>query len=394
MIDPPPVPPEPIHGVSAPGESRRPRLLIVAFGSSIHTRHLLEAVDGLGWEARLFRSAPDLAPVGLPCPVVGAPGPLVDGRARSFLERSAELAGVIDDWRPDLVHSHELQHAGYLTLGARSGARLPFPGWIASSWGSDLSWYVRYESHRAWLRALLASCDALGAECHRDVAIARSLGFSGRILPIAPISAGFDLAALEPLRAPGPSSSRSAIMVKAAEQWVYRGGVALEALSRCSRWLEGREWIVTRAGPKTRPEIERLCRDAGGSLTILDGVPWTDVMRGFGRARVALSLSSTDGLCTSFLEALVMGAFPVQSEGSCGAELVEPNVGACFVPGEDAAAAAAAVERALLDDELVDRAERSNRIVARAHLDRAIVAETIRGGYRTMLAEISRGRRR
>jgi hypothetical protein len=67
---------------------------------------------------------------------------------------------------------------------------------IATNWGSDIFWFQRFPKHRAKLQALLKLADAYSAECHRDVALARELGFTGDALPVIPKAGGFPKAYL------------------------------------------------------------------------------------------------------------------------------------------------------------------------------------------------------
>ncbi|HEV2860186.1 MAG TPA: glycosyltransferase, partial [Pyrinomonadaceae bacterium] len=100
-----------------------------------------------------------------------------------------------------------------------------------------------------------------------------------------------------------------------------------------------------------------------------------------GRARVSIGLSISDGLSTSALEALIMGAFPVQSDTSCLCELVRCGEGALMVPPEDPTEVAAAIVRAATDDELVDRAAEQNARVAAERLSEAVVRPQVVGMY-------------
>src|SRR5262249_28140548 len=116
------------------------------------------------------------------------------------------LAALIRQLQPDLIHSMEFQHAGYLVLRAKALYGPEFPPWLASNWGSDIFYFQRFADHRAQIARLLANITYYSCECTRDVAIARSLGYDGKVLPILPNSGGFRLDCLAPLRSPDPPS--------------------------------------------------------------------------------------------------------------------------------------------------------------------------------------------
>jgi glycosyltransferase involved in cell wall biosynthesis len=102
---------------------------------------------------------------------------------------------------------------------------------------------------------------------------------------------------------------------------------------------------------------------------------------------VSIGLSISDGLSTSALEAMVMGAFPVQSNTSCLTELVNDGETALMVPAEDPVEVAAAIRRALSDDAMVDRAAEFNARLAAEHLDYNVIQPRVVEVYERIAAE-------
>src|SRR5205823_14034717 len=98
--------------------------------------------------------------------------------------RAWQLARTIRKVRPDIVHSLEIQHAGYLTCSARLMLGDRFPPWIVSNWGSDTHIFGRLDAHRAQVRQVLTLCDYYTSECYRDVRAAQDLGFTGGVLTV------------------------------------------------------------------------------------------------------------------------------------------------------------------------------------------------------------------
>ena len=88
-----------------------------------------------------------------------------------------------------------------------------------------------------------------------------------------------------------------------------------------------------------------------------------------GRARVSIGFNRSDALSMSFVEAMAMGSFPVQSSSSCGHEVATPGRAALFVSPSDVDALASALQRALTDDALVDSASELNHAVCRTWFD-------------------------
>ena len=55
-------------------------------------------------------------------------------------------------------------------------------------------------------------------------------------------------------------------------------------------------------------------------------------MKLFERARIYIGCSRSDGLSTSFLQALCSGAYPIQTDTSCASELVDGGASGSIIP--------------------------------------------------------------
>jgi len=105
------------------------------------------------------------------------------------------------------------------------------------------------------------------------------------------------------------------------------------------------------------------------------------MLRLFGRARVYIGLSISDAIPTSLLEAMVMGAFPIQSDTSGADEWIVPGESGLLVPPEEPEVIETAVRRALGDDLLVDGAARLNAETARGRLDHEVIRSQVVASY-------------
>ena len=133
------------------------RILFVAFSNSIHTARRINQLNGQGWDVHLFPSIdvggvhPDLRNVTVYHTLYGRrryrdkavklPGIPVISRHIAFLGRAAlkkiwpdcrrlYLSEVIRKLHPDIIHSMEIQAAGYLTMDVRKKYGGQFPPWI------------------------------------------------------------------------------------------------------------------------------------------------------------------------------------------------------------------------------------------------------------------------
>jgi glycosyltransferase involved in cell wall biosynthesis len=387
------------------------RLLVVGFADSIHIARYLDLLQGSEWDVHLFTSSPgsephpELPPVTLHFagpmkrssnPSVRiAPAPTVP--PASFEDHVDYLARVIDEIRPDIVHSHEIQHAGVVVEAALRRSGTPRPPWLVTNWGSDILWWGRHRDQVRGIIDVLSTCDYYGAECHRDIALGRAFGFRGKVVGVWPVAGGVDLGHAATLRAPGPTSARRAISVKGAVSDVGRGEVAFEAITRCIDLVEGWEICSYQMHPSLSPRYAKLAERAGFTYTELSNLaaqqsPHDALLAMHGRSRVSVALNRTDALSTSFLEAMALGSFPVQSNGSCAGEITPDGRGAIFVPADDADAVTAALRRALTDDRLVDAAAEINARVAAEHLDRRRTRARVLDAYERIVCDAALAR--
>lgn len=381
---------------------------------SVHTARWIGQLEGLGWEVRLFpvhdagvhprlRDVKVYHPFQYPprglhpsVELLGAwPLPGAFDRGRRLLRRLApgtragrasRLAKAIRDFRPDVVHSLEIQHAGYLTLAARDQLGGGFPTWVVSNWGSDIYLFGRLREHREKIAAVLAACDYYDCECNRDVELARAFGFRKTCLPVLPNAGGFDLERMRALRQNGPPSARRWIALKGYQTWAGRALVGLRALELCQDVLGEYRVGIYSANPDMALAAELAAARTGLRLEVLPQSPHDEILRLHGRARLSIGLSISDAISTSALEAMVMGSFPIQSATSCLDEWVEEDVSGMLVHPEDPEQVAACIRRVVADDALVDRAAEINARVALERLDQSVVRPQVIAAYQGIVA--------
>jgi len=372
------------------------RILFVAFQDSIHTARWISQLEGQGWDIHLFPSTLQ----GRPHPLLRNLGikrhyPAIFRLPLRMLRRASEieenqilkrwfsgdpprltaawLGGVIRRVRPDIIHSLEFQHAGYLMLEARARLHGPRPPWIAGNWGSDIYLFGKLPSHAGRVRAILESCDYYTCECERDVRLALEMGLKGTPLPVLPNAGGFDLELASHLRTPGPTSERKTVILKGYQHWAGRALVGLQAAELCAAELRGYRVVIPLASPEVQLAAELAAQRTGVSIEVVPSCSYEEMLRLYGRARIYLGLSISDAISQSMLEAIVMGAFPIQSCTACADEWVADGLNGMIVPPEDPQAVAVALRRALTDDALVDQAAEYNARLARDRLDITVI---------------------
>jgi glycosyltransferase involved in cell wall biosynthesis len=290
------------------------------------------------------------------------------------------------------VHSHEIQHSGALVDGVRRSRGPLTRPWVVTNWGYDILWFMRSPKHSENIRSVLGSCDYYGAECHRDIALARAYGFRGKMIGVWPVAGGVDVSQASHLRAPGPTSSRRSLSMKGLIGVTRQGDVALNAIAECADLLEGWELcgyqmdggVDVSAGKladKLNMKYTRLSRENASESS------HEEVLAMHGRSRVNIALNQADGVSTSFIEAVIMGSFPVQSRGSCGYEITRPGKGALFVSPTDQEGVTSALRRALTDDDLVDQAALMNEKAARELFDRKRTRARVIDAYERIVVD-------
>jgi glycosyltransferase involved in cell wall biosynthesis len=137
----------------------------------------------------------------------------------------------------------------------------------------------------------------------------------------------------------------------------------------CANDLRGYRVGIYSAVPDVQLAAELVAHDTGIPIDIIPSGSHENMLRLFGQARVYIGLSISDGISTSLLEALTMGAFPIQSNTACADEWLQNGRTGFIVPPEDPQRVAAALHRALRDDALVDDAAQQNALMVEERLD-------------------------
>jgi glycosyltransferase involved in cell wall biosynthesis len=287
--------------------------------------------------------------------------------------RAWRLAQTIRRIKPDIVHSLEIQHAGYLTNYARAIYGTGFPKWIVSNWGSDIYLFGRLHEHIPQIKAVLSACDYYHCECQRDVEIARQFGFEKEVLPILPVAGGHNVKHMRRLREPISTSAKRLIVLKGYQNWAGRALVGLRAIELCADLLHNYRVAINLATVDVIMAAELISERTGIPISVVPYGPHDDILRLHGRARISIGLSISDGISTSLLEAMIMGSFPIQSHTGCGNEWIEDGRSGFLVPPEDPIAVADAIRRAVMDDQLVDCATEINDKIIDERLDISVI---------------------
>jgi hypothetical protein len=309
------------------------RVEVICMLDSIHSARWLEQFNDQEIDFVLFPSSPNrrihpqlrallelnttanykIVPLGK---WFGLPLWILDKFTNNFF-RGTLLRWTIRKYKPDILHALELQNAGYMSLRALSKYKPDGLRFIATNWGSDIFWFQRFPKHRAKLQALLKLADTYSAECHRDVALARELGFTGEALPVIPNAGGFSKADLSiPLL---PPDKRKTIALKGYHGWVGRAKVALNAVGELAPELSDYQIVVYSANRSVLKLAKQIASRTGLEITAhgKGALSHQKMLEVFAQSKIYVGLSESDGISTSMLEAMAMGAIPVQTSTAC-----------------------------------------------------------------------------
>lgn len=392
------------------------KLLLIALPDSVHTARWVAQIADQGWEIHLFPSKdiglihPQMTSVKAHVPLYGKRScnnsvkitgfPVFNDFLATGISSAVSKIGGYGDFQvkrllrlirklqPDVIHCLELQHAGYLALEAKKRFIGVFPPLVVTNWGSDIFLFGRLPEHEVRIRELMAASDYYSCECRRDVCLAKAYGFDGTVLPVFPNAGGFDLGLIERLRQSGPVAERRLIMLKGYQHWAGRALVGLRALERCADRLAGYEIAIYGATQEVVLAAQLFARATGIPTEVVPpNTPHEAILERHGRARISIGLSISDGISTSLLEAMVMGAFPIQSWTACADEWIDDCVSGILVPPEDPDVVEQAIRRALSDDTLVNAAAERNYQVASLRLDSSSLKQKTVDLYHVVLKE-------
>jgi glycosyltransferase involved in cell wall biosynthesis len=304
-----------------------------------------------------------------------------------FLINNYKLTEVIKKVQPDLIHSMEIQSAGYLVLNSKLNFSKEdrFPKWLATNWGSDIYYYQKFPWHRRKIKKLLQNIDYYSCEVERDIKLAKKYGLKGKSLPVLPNTVGIELEKYREMRFATLPSKRKYIMIKGYQNFAGRALTALEAIEKCKAYLQGYEILVYSASDIVKERIKHL-QSKNFNINYLPPVPNDEIMKLHSLSRLHIAISISDGISTAMLEAMVMGSFPIQTNTSGADEWLKDGITGFIVPPNNTDMIADRIKKALENDELVDNAAIENWKVAELRLDYNIVKQKIIEEYNKILS--------
>jgi hypothetical protein len=278
------------------------------------------------------------------------------------------------------IHAIEIQHAAYLLYKALP-REMTFRNIIVTNWGSDIYFYGQLPEHAERIRESLAMADYYSAECMRDYDLARKFGFTGVDLPMVPNSTTFSeehfkQSFLKP-------SQRDQIIMKCYGSTFGYGETLLEIahdILLTRKEFNIYAYSVTEELIQKAEKLRQTFTQRFRYTTVNSPVTHEKILGEFSQSRIYLGASKSDGISTSFLEALGTGAFPIQTSTSCAGEWVESGAHAGIVQPSKLAIEMK-LNQVIDNFALLDAAQEKNLKVAKKRLSHDAIAKITQDFY-------------
>ena len=297
--------------------------------------------------------------------------------ARKFFSidlRSKILNRILKKGKFDFVHALEMQGAGYLVSSVNRELYATTKV-IITNWGSDIYFFKNEPSHKSLIERTLSYADFYSAECVRDYKLARDLGFIGVDLPCIPNAGGFDVNGML-FDFPIPSK-RNQIFIKGYGNTFGRAEIVVKLMPYLVKKFPQFHFHFYSVTEDIQMLLNELPKEIVSKVRITttrNKLSHYEMISEFGKSRIYIGCSESDGISTSFLESLLTGCYPIQSDTSCANEWVDRGAVASIVP-LDAAVLLSEIERAIVSDDLVDQAAVMNSKVSNDYLGFKIIQE-------------------
>ena len=221
------------------------------------------------------------------------------------------------------THAIELQGAAYLydLLPEQIQDRTSL---IVTNYGSDIQYFQDIPEHLEKIRSVLSKADFYSAECQRDYESALKLGFKGKFLPCIPNAGGFKNEIFELNLV--PSNERNLIMAKCYGGIFGLGELIIDALERFLRDNTDVKIVMHSVTDDLLNKSKNLrvaFPNQVSIYTVREKIPRYKILDYLSKSKIYIGASKSDGISTSFLEALCLGAYPIQTDTSCANEWIE-----------------------------------------------------------------------
>lgn len=308
--------------------------------------------------------------------------PRLYDKIKPFLEVTAnqKFEQLLQEIKPDVVHSFEMQSCSYPILDTMQ--KYPKIKWMYSCWGSDLFYYQHQAKHQARIKMVLKRINYLHTDCERDFTIAKELGFKGKHVGIIPGGGGYDLSQYKTLSV--PFAQREIILVKGYHHLFGRALNVIKALELLKEEIKQYKIVVFGAHKVVNDYV--VNRNLAFKVYDRDALQNEEVLKLMGQSLIYIGNNISDGTANTLLEAIVMGAFPIQSNpGNVSAEIIEHGVNGFLIKDpENIDYIASLMIQAIENKEMLVQAQKHNKKIALEKLEYSLNQQKVIALYRNI----------
>lgn len=248
---------------------------------------------------------------------------------------SFRVSRILRQWRPDILHVHQLTGAGWL------GAATRFHPMVVTPWGSDLYLFPRRSAVHRWLtRQIIQRANYLTVNS-QDLAL-EACKYGANPSRIEILQWEVDRSVFFPREAPAsepPTPPITLLSLRACAP-LYNQHIILDAFSHVHAiFPDARLLIQDYSGD---PEYKNALEQQISRLAIVDSVDWvgpaaseSDIAERIRSAEIGISVPSSDSAPVSVLEALACGVLVIASDLPAVRELIVDGENSLLVPPGD-----------------------------------------------------------
>jgi glycosyltransferase involved in cell wall biosynthesis len=294
---------------------------------------------------------------------------------------------VIEEIRPDAVQSFVMYMSCVPILSVMS--KFSDIKWIYSAWGNDLFYYRNLPDYRKDIHKVLPKIDYMFADCSRDIKIAKEMGLKGKNLGVFPGGGGYEIKNY--LEYYIPFNERKVILIKGYEQRFGRAINVIKSLLRIKNELHDYKVVIFGADDEFYENYKLVSNvdfiDIKGKIT------HEEVLKLMGESLIYLGNSISDGMPNTLLEAIIMGAFPIQSNpGKASEEIIEDGINGFLINDpENLEEISQKIISALFNQDLLIKAMKYNKKVQQ-QLEYNYIRDRVLNKYTLVENDISQQR--
>lgn len=290
---------------------------------------------------------------------------------------------VLLEVKPDVVHSFVLYISCAPILEVMQKHNTV--KWIYSSWGSDLYHFKNDTMNKNQIEAVLPRINYLFTDCKRDISLAKQMGFKGEVLGTLPGGGGYDFSVSDKY-IKTPASERDIVLVKGYQG---RSGRAIEVLKAIEQLVpELFNFKIVVFGADKEVETYILENNKLQELNIKvykksQFLAHKVILELMGKARIYIGNSESDGLPNTLLEAVIQGAFPIQSNpGGASEDIITNKVNGLLIQNCNTISnIKSLIVKVVNNNELIEKAFKFNQSNIKPKLEIIYIQNQVRTAY-------------